>query len=372
MAKDQPTEGRQEEFQKGLESGGLRWLPSCRTSERNRLTLAALATLSYLEKLDLSKRPEEINNEILFGPIWDVVNDHLGTQAQSFPELIEQLGILRFGHRPRIGDTFCGGGSIPFEAARLGCDVYASDLNPIACMLTWGALKIVGGLPDAPGRIAKTQDSIATTIDREITSLGIEHDERGNRAKAYLWCLETKCPQTGWMIPIAPSWVTSKNSRICARLVPDHARKRFKIEIVTDATLEQMELASLGTQRDNDLVYELDGEIYNTPLATIRGDYCTPEGRSANRLRRWERRDVSPQPDDIFQERLYCIQWIKKGTENDFRPKLFFAAPTDADLRREQQLADLVRKNLDAWQEQGLVPDLPIEPLIFGHNFFQT
>ena len=59
-----PTEGRQEEFQKGLESGGLRWSPSCPTSERNRLTLAALATLSYLEKLDWSKRPEEINHEI--------------------------------------------------------------------------------------------------------------------------------------------------------------------------------------------------------------------------------------------------------------------------------------------------------------------
>jgi putative DNA methylase len=53
---------------------------------------------------------------------------HLGIEAHSHQDLVEQLGILRFGHRPRVGDTFCGGGSIPFEAARLGCDVYASDL----------------------------------------------------------------------------------------------------------------------------------------------------------------------------------------------------------------------------------------------------
>ena len=67
----------------------------------------------------------------------------LGTDAHSLPELVEQLGIARFGHRPKVADTFCGGGSIPFEAARLGCDVYASDLNPIACMLTWGAFNII-------------------------------------------------------------------------------------------------------------------------------------------------------------------------------------------------------------------------------------
>jgi adenine-specific DNA methylase len=36
-----------------------------------------------------------------------------------------------------MADTFCGSDQIPFEAARLGCDVYASDLNPVACMLTW-------------------------------------------------------------------------------------------------------------------------------------------------------------------------------------------------------------------------------------------
>ena len=52
---------------------------------------------------------------------------------------------MRYGHRPRVADTFSGSGQIPFEAARLGCDVYASDFNPVACMLTWGSLQIVGG-----------------------------------------------------------------------------------------------------------------------------------------------------------------------------------------------------------------------------------
>lgn len=34
--------------------------------------------------------------------------------------------------RPRVLDMFAGGGAIPLEALRLGCDVYALDLNPVA------------------------------------------------------------------------------------------------------------------------------------------------------------------------------------------------------------------------------------------------
>src|ERR1700719_5320951 len=120
-------------------------------------------------------RPEELDHDELFEPVWGEVNEFLGTEARNFPELMEHLGILRFGKRPRVGDTFCGGGSIPFEAARLGCDVYASDLNPIACMLTWGALNIIGASPEARKEIEQAQAVVAAALDREITAMGIEH-----------------------------------------------------------------------------------------------------------------------------------------------------------------------------------------------------
>jgi hypothetical protein len=74
---------------------------------------------------------------------------HLGTDATNPPELVRQLGERRFGHGSRVGDPFCGGGSIPFEAARLGYGVYAADLHPIACLLTWGTLNVVGGDDEA-------------------------------------------------------------------------------------------------------------------------------------------------------------------------------------------------------------------------------
>ena len=37
--------------------------------------------------------------------------------------------------RPKVLDMFAGGGAIPLEALRLGCDAYAMDLNPVAYII---------------------------------------------------------------------------------------------------------------------------------------------------------------------------------------------------------------------------------------------
>ncbi len=350
----------------GKEGIRIRWRKECTEVMKLDLYARMLAHLpDYETRAALCKRPEELDQTALFSPIWPAVNahlGHLGIKAHSHQELVEQLGILRFGHRPRVGDTFCGGGSIPFEAARLGCDVYASDLNPIACMLTWGALNIIGASPEKQAEIERAQREVAEAVDREITALGIEHDSQGNRAKAYLYCLETRCPETGWMVPMAPSWVISKTRGVIAKLCPDHANKQFDIQILTGVSAAEMTAAEQGTVRDGSLVYELNGKTYRTPIKTLRGDYRDADGNTANRLRRWDKHDFNPRPDDIFQERLYCIQWITSETLDAHRPTTLFAAVTEEDLGREQQVESIVAQNLERWQDEGLVPDMPIEP----------
>jgi putative DNA methylase len=228
-------------------------------------------------------------------------------------------------------------------------------------MLTWGALNIIGASPEKRAEIERAQREVAEAVDREITALGIEHDSQGNRAKAYLYCLETRCPETGWMVPMVPSWVISKTSNVAAKLVPDHPRKRFKIEIVTGVSAAEMKAAEQGTVRDWNLVYELDGKTYVTPIKTLRGDYRDTEGDVANDLRRWEKGDFKPRPDDIFQERLYCIQWITRESLNQTRKETFFASVTVEDLERERRVEAMVAENLARWQEEGVVPDMPIE-----------
>ena len=179
------------------------WREDISELERRRLEAQMLPKVPYRERVDQAQRPEEVMDTV-HDHIWDAVNAHLGTSAQSFPELVEQLGIMRFGHRPRVADTFCGSGQIPFEAARLGCDVYASDLNPVACMLTWGAFNIVGGSDESREKLAKDQQELVDRVQAEIDQLGVETDGDGWRAKVFLYCVEARCPQTGWMVPLLP------------------------------------------------------------------------------------------------------------------------------------------------------------------------
>jgi putative DNA methylase len=326
--------------------------------ERDARVAKALSVLPYKERVTAVLRPEQVPEGRLLTGVWPTVNRHLGTSARSIPELVEELGIARFGRRPKVADTFCGSGSIPFEAARIGCDTYASDLNPIGCMLTWGAFNIVGASHNERMAMAASQKAIAAAVEAEMVALGFEHDREGNRAKTYLYCLETRCPKTGWMVPMAPSWVIAPKHGVIARLVPDHAGKRYDIEIVTGASAAELEEAALGTTRQGRLVHPMNPDKSGVEIRTIRGD--KPGG--GNALRPWTIDDVAPRPGDIFQERLYCIQWMRAGTEDRHRPDLYFAAPTQADLAQEAAVRAHVEANLAGWQARGWVPDMPIEP----------
>ena len=327
-------------------------------------TVGESLILPYNEQVINAKRPEELG-EGLFEHIWEKVNHHLGTNASSFPELVEQMGIARFGHRPRVGDVFCGSGQIPFEAARLGCDVYASDLNPIACMLTWGAFNIVGASKEKRMEIDKAQKKLAEQVQKEIDALGVETDGTGWRAKAYLYCVEVKCPETGWMVPLIPNLIISQprtgvKNNVVVRLKPDAKTKCYDVEIREWIDEKELQKCKNGSVQNGEMVHSPDGiTVYRIKISTLRGDY--KDGKeNKNRLRLWEKSDFVPRPDDIYQERLYCVQWMRKkpsgkGDEYQFR------TVTADDLKREQKVIDYVGAHLADWQEKGFVPDMVIE-----------
>ncbi|MGH7122630.1 MAG: hypothetical protein ACREFP_27170 [Acetobacteraceae bacterium] len=126
--------------------------------------------------------------------------------------------------------------------------------------------------------------------------------------------------------------------------------------------------AEQGTVRDGRLVHPKNPERSGVEIKTIRGDYRGADGGTRNRLRLREKSDFVPRPDDIYQERLYCIQWITKETLGKGRQETFFATVTEEDLAREREVETIVRDNIARWQNEGLVPDMPIEP---GENTTQ-
>lgn len=349
-------------FERATASERLEWFTEDSTSPRLKRGLTSeqkeqiqntiFDRLPYSEKLEYCMRPEHLE-----GPseaAWIEINAHLGTTAKSIPELVKQLGEKQFGHTPKVGDAFCGGGSIPFEAARIGCEAYASDLNPVATLLTWASLNIVGGGEEVAKEVEKAQDEIYQAVDRQITEWGIEHNEQGHRADAYLYCCEVRCPESGWMVPLAPSWVIGEKTKCIAELVPDEANRRYNIIIKSGVSDAEMKAAkAAGTIKDSRLVHPR--AEHGTPITAIRGDRRGDNGTEYG-LRLWENDDVVPRSDDVFQERLYCIRWVKPDGER------YYAAPNEADLAREERVLSLLRERFAEWQEKGYIPSRRIEP----------
>jgi adenine-specific DNA methylase len=324
-------------------------------ADRQHVMRRAFLRLSYDERLRHCRRPEEIA-----GPsadAWARINTHLGTHAASLRELVADLGRRRFGAVPRIGDVFSGGGSIPFEAARLGCVAYGSDLNPVAALLTWGALNIVGGGEPTVDHLAKVQGRVFKAVQARVDAWGIERNEEGWIADAYLYCVEALDPATGWRVPLAPSWVIASKPNVVARLVPDRVRQRFDIEIVQDASAADVAAAAAeGTSADSGVRCPVDrdgawlkpAERQTTSAERLRG---------ARGLRQWENEDLVPRPDDVLGERLYCIRWYDPDSK-----RRYYRAPTEADLRREQRVLDLLHERFATWQATGVLPSRRIEP----------
>ncbi|BCG58098.1 anti-phage-associated DUF1156 domain-containing protein [Paenibacillus sp. URB8-2] len=327
-------------------------------------TVGEYLVLPYNEQVKNAKRPEEIGDS-LFTHVWTKVNNYLGTSATSFPELIEQIGIARFGRRPRVADVFSGSGQIPFEAARLGCDVYASDLNPLACMLTWGALNIVGGRSiDTNRDFRQEQLTVLEKVRCDLDALGVENDGNGWYAKAFLYCVEVKCPETGWLVPLLPNLVSLGHS-VIARLIPDPTNKRYDIaiEYVDELDSEYISTGSIrsdGPRQDSYVYHIVDGKEYRIKIPTIRGD----NRDGTNNLRLWEKNDIIPREDDVFGERLYAILWTN-SKNNSRSARQEFRSVTGEDLVREQKVVNYVAEHLKEWQEKGYIPDMVIEK---GYN----
>jgi adenine-specific DNA methylase len=113
--------------------------------------------------------------------------------------------------RPLVFDPFCGGGSIPLEANRVGADAFASDLNPIAVSLNRVLLtyfpryqsELVDGVrakAEAVALAAKQQLAAYYRADGDSESI------------AYLWARTIRCegPGCGARVPLIRSMQVTK------------------------------------------------------------------------------------------------------------------------------------------------------------------
>ena len=137
--------------------------------------------------------------------------------AEPFLETCRDLvRAAHDGEPPLVVDPFAGGGSIPLEALRLGCEAFASDLNPVACLILKVMLEdIPRHGPQLADDLRRAGGEIRAAGEKELADL-YPADPDGATPIAYLWARTVRCeaPNCGAEIPLLRSfWLCKKATR---------------------------------------------------------------------------------------------------------------------------------------------------------------
>ncbi len=215
---------------------------------------------------DLTEAEQERERKRLFEIIQDLVkweninNEHVLKKARA--------EILKSTDRnpPPVLDPFCGGGSIPLEAQRLGLEAHGSDLNPVAVLITKAMIEI---LPRFAGQPPVNPDAQNDSLQNQTLrgAMGLAEDVRyygkwirgeaekrighlypkvklpteqgGGEATviAWVWARRVKCqnPACKARMPLVTSFWLSKRERNKAWIEPvvDKTNKTVQFTVKT-------------------------------------------------------------------------------------------------------------------------------------------
>jgi putative DNA methylase len=194
----------------------------------------------------MAKNDEELRTKML-----KFIADFSNWDHSSHPRYLAiARGLVRAAHpeeTPLVVDPFAGGGSIPLEALRIGCDTFASDLNPVACLINKVLLE---DIPRHGNKLAEELRHVGAEIKTEAEKELAEFyppDPDGSRPIAYLWARTVTCeaPNCGAEIPlIRTTWLAkrfNKNSKLYTKLVSldlrgNHTTKKVEFSITIHKT----------------------------------------------------------------------------------------------------------------------------------------
>jgi adenine-specific DNA methylase len=145
------------------------------------------------------------------------IGDFANWDLAANPQYLEvSRGLVRAAHGgepPLVVDPFAGGGSIPLEALRLGCEAFASDLNPVACLILKVMLEDIPRYAlDLAEELQRAAKDIKEAADKELAEF-YPIDADGAEPVAYLWARTVRCesPHCGAEIPLVRSfWLRNK------------------------------------------------------------------------------------------------------------------------------------------------------------------
>ncbi len=163
---------------------------------------------------------------------------HWGRERENAAVLDDLRGRIRAtfgGQAPKVLDPFAGGGAIPLEAMRLGCEVTAADINPVAwfilkCTLEYPQ-KLAGQTRPLPDFILSDREFMAgffkaqglgkKELERALEDLGHRQSQQtlaySDLGKATLEA------DLAWHVRAWGQWVLAQARRELARFYPTYA-----------------------------------------------------------------------------------------------------------------------------------------------------
>lgn len=258
---------------------------------------------------------------------------------------------------PLVVDPFAGGGSIPLEALRLGCDAFASDLNPVACLILKVMLEdIPRHGPGLADELRKAGAEIKARAEKELADL-YPRDPDGATPIAYLWARTVRCeaPKCGAEIPLMRSfWLCRKPKR----------KKALRPDIVqVSGVIPRVEFEILEPQTDSQVT---GGTVARAKATCLCCGAMVPPERVRAQLT--AQRGGA---DTVFDEHgnrtggamMTAVVTLRTGERGRH-----YRLPTDADYAAVAAAQARIAAILNEWERdgrQGLCP-VPDEPTPAG------
>jgi len=261
---------------------------------------------------------------------------------------------------PTILDAFAGGGSIPFEAARYGLNVLASDLNPVAVVTMKAAMEYPLKFgPDLQEDIDKWVKWVGDEAEKRLAEFFPSNPPQSPLVKGgsqgeetvqnYLWAHTVVCPSCQSVVPLSPNWWLSKTSNYagkgqerkvtsdwCAvKPIPNLAQKRVDFELVKGKKGKE------STIKTDDGEY--DPSVYNT---ISRGVGKCP---NCDTVIEDEAIKAIAQSSGLGHQ-LYAVAYRQGSSYLEFR------IPTDIDIAGCEKAYKVLQEKRIEWESLGFIP----------------
>ena len=258
-----------------------------------RRPLAAARAAVYATLVPIKGTPPEARTAEYFRQLcrW-------GASESKIADARERVLAANGGVPPRVLDMFAGGGAIPLEAARLGCDATAVELNPVAhlierCMLeypqrfgtsladdirTWGerwvgrAWERVGHLYP-PAHETREDDTLFGNSEGSPAAA-----RAAGRPIVYLWTRTVACPNPATshheVALVRQTWLAKKKGHyIALQPVVDRDALQVRWKVVYSTSPDGLGFDPSGFSKRGHSTCLICG-------ATVNLDYVKAEGRA--------------------------------------------------------------------------------------------